>query len=303
MQCCPTCGAELTWEAEHGNPQCDACGAPSHPAFNACWACGESFEEENEAEDNAEGYVLVFDCCSRKCQGRVAWLMPYCPWCATPQRWQPSEEADAPACVACEAKLDPTWAFCAACGEDAPLPEDCFACGAPLEQAESAARCEHCRRMVCDACFSDYTLPEPRTGQRESKDGSPGVRELLLCTPCGEELGASPISEEEEPPAPEPAAEEAQESNEEPAEAEEPAAPREAEAPPSSPWEVLGVAPGTPLAEVKRAYISLITQYHPDKVAQLGPKLQALAAEETRKLNHAWSELRQRASQESQHSR
>jgi DnaJ-domain-containing protein 1 len=60
---------------------------------------------------------------------------------------------------------------------------------------------------------------------------------------------------------------------------------------------VLGVAPGTPLTEVKRAYLALITQYHPDKVAQLGPKLQALAAEETRRLNQAWSELRQRASQ------
>ena len=48
-------------------------------------------------------------------------------------------------------------------------------------------------------------------------------------------------------------------------------------------------------AEVKRVYLALITQYHPDKVAQLGPKLQALAAEETRKLNQAWSELRQRA--------
>jgi DnaJ-domain-containing protein 1 len=59
---------------------------------------------------------------------------------------------------------------------------------------------------------------------------------------------------------------------------------------------VLGVAPGTPLSEVKRVYITLITQYHPDKVAQLGPKLQALATEETRRLNEAWSELRKRAS-------
>jgi len=288
MRCCPTCGAELAWEAEHDNPRCDACGAPSHPAFNACWACGESFEEENEAGDTAEGYALDFDCRSRKCQGRVAWLMPYCPWCATAQRWQPSGEADAPSCVTCEAKLDPTWAFCASCGEEAPLPEDCFACGAPLEQADCAARCEHCRRMVCAECFGDYTLREPSAGPGKTKDGSPGVLELLLCTPCGEELGATPLPEEEAP-ASEPHTDEAQEEEEEPSAAR--------ASPPSSPWEVLGVAPGTPLSEVKRAYLTLVTQYHPDKVAQLGPKLQAMAAEETRRLNQAWSELRQRAGQ------
>ena len=279
MRCCPSCGVELEWEAEHGNPLCDACGAPSHEAFNACCACGESFEEENEPEDTAEGYSLAFDCRSRKCHGKVAWLMPYCPWCASAQRWQPSTEADAPVCVGCEARLDPTWAFCTACGEEAPLPEECFSCAASLEQADCAARCEHCRRMVCGDCFGDYTLPEPsRPGQSQVKGASPGVRDLLLCTACAEELGATPLVEEE-PEEPEP---------EEP---EEPAAARPA---PSSPWEVLGVAPGTPLAEVKRAYLALITQYHPDKVAQLGPKLQALAAEETRRLNQAWSELRQR---------
>jgi hypothetical protein len=252
---------------------CDACGAPSHLEFNCCWACGESFEEENEPQDTAEGYALDFDCRSSRCGGRVAWLMPYCPWCATAQRWQPSEETDAPACAGCEASLAPTWAFCAFCGEEAPLPEDCFECGSSLEQADCAARCEHCRRMVCGDCFGDYTLPEPR--------------ELLLCTACGEELGASPAPSVDEP----------QEENEgEEQEAEPPAAKT---APPSSPWEVLGVAPGTPLSEVKRAYLALITQYHPDKVAQLGPKLQALAAEETRRLNHAWSEVRQRSERDS----
>ncbi len=284
MRCCPSCGVEMAWEAEHDNPACDACGAPSHSSFNYCWACGESFEEENEAGDTAEGYVLAFDCRSRKCQGRVAWLMPYCPWCAAEQRWQPSGESSAPVCVGCEASLDPTWAFCASCGEEAPLPEDCFACGAPLEQADCAARCEHCRRMVCGECFGDYTLREARAGQREAGDGSSGDRELLLCTPCGEELGASPLPREEAP-ASAPRADEAEEGGDEPPPARE-------EPPPSSPWEVLGVAPGTPLTEVKRAYLALITQYHPDKVAQLGPKLQALAAEETRRLNQAWSELR-----------
>lgn len=280
MRCCPSCGDEVTWEPEHGNPACDACGAPSHDEFNFCWACGESFEEENEAGDTAEGYVLAFDCRSRRCQGRVGWLMPYCPWCATAQRWQPSAEADAPVCVGCEARLDPTWAFCASCGEEAPLPEECFTCGVALDQADCAARCEHCRRMVCGECFGDYTLPE-----REAKGGA---RELLLCTACAEELGAAPL-QEEKAPASEPPADEAEEGADEP--------PAARDAPPSSPWEVLGVAPGTPLTEVKRAYLALIIQYHPDKVAQLGPKLQAMATEETRRLNQAWRELRQRGGQ------
>jgi DnaJ-domain-containing protein 1 len=132
--------------------------------------------------------------------------------------------------------------------------------------------------MVCGECFGDYTLPEA---------GGAGVRELLLCSTCGEELGASAVSEDA-PPASEPRTDEAPEGEDAP-----PAA-RDVP-PPSSPWEVLGVAPGTPLSEVKRVYLALITQYHPDKVAQLGPKLQALATEETRRLNEAWSELRRRA--------
>ncbi|HEX8702004.1 MAG TPA: J domain-containing protein [Myxococcaceae bacterium] len=286
MRCCPTCGVELTWEAEHGNPRCDACGAPSHESFNACWACGESFEEDNAPEDTAEGYALAFECRSRRCEGRVAWLMPYCPWCATAQRWQPSTEADVPVCLGCEAKLDPTWAFCTTCGEEAPLPEECFSCTALLEQADCAARCEHCRRMVCGDCFGDYTLPGPR----DARSASTAVREALLCVACAEELGAAPLTEEE-PPEPEPAEPEPPPEPEPPEPEPPPAASRPAS---SSPWEVLGVAPGTPLPEVKRAYLALITQYHPDKVAQLGPKLQALAAEETRRLNQAWSQLRQR---------
>ncbi|WP_224241245.1 J domain-containing protein [Hyalangium gracile] len=287
MQCCPTCGAKVSWEVEHDNPVCDACGAPSHSAFNCCWACGESFEEDNEPED-AEGYALTYECRSRKCQGLVGWLMPYCPWCATEQHWHPSQEEDAPTCTACEASLDPTWSFCATCGEEAPVPEACFTCGAPLDRAECAARCEHCRRMVCGDCFGDYTLREPVPAQPAENAGPPGVRELLLCTACAEELGAAPLSDEEDSEA-DPPAEEPREDEDEP--------PAPKETPPSSPWEVLGVAPGTPLPEVKRAYLALITQYHPDKVAQLGPKLQALAAEETRRLNQAWLEVRQRAGQ------
>jgi DnaJ-domain-containing protein 1 len=46
---------------------------------------------------------------------------------------------------------------------------------------------------------------------------------------------------------------------------------------------------------VKRAYFALVAQYHPDKVAQLGPKLRALAQEETRRLIEAWEQIRQRS--------
>jgi DnaJ-domain-containing protein 1 len=90
----------------------------------------------------------------------------------------------------------------------------------------------------------------------------------------------APDADEDEEPEPEPEAETRRQ----------PAAPREA--PPPSPWEVLGVSPQTPLPEVRRAYLALVAQYHPDKVAQLGPKLQALAQEETRRIIEAWERVR-----------
>lgn len=55
-----------------------------------------------------------------------------------------------------------------------------------------------------------------------------------------------------------------------------------------SPWEVLGIAPSTSLGEARAAYFRLIAQYHPDKVAALGPELRALAEERTREINRAW---------------
>lgn len=55
-----------------------------------------------------------------------------------------------------------------------------------------------------------------------------------------------------------------------------------------SPWEVLGIGRSTPLAEARAAYFRLIAQYHPDKVAALGPELRALAEERTREINRAW---------------
>jgi DNA-directed RNA polymerase subunit RPC12/RpoP len=281
MGFCPDCGDEVAWTAEHGNPVCDACGAPSHRLFNCCWACGESFDEENAPQAVAKGYRLEFDCDASGCAGKLAWLMPFCPWCGEAKPWRHSEGEDLE-CGECESSLDRAWAFCVSCGEEAPLPDDCPRCGLDLEKAHSAARCEECRHLVCGDCFEVRVVP-----------GGPGEQhERLLCSACGAEFERP--SDTEEPRA-EAREEPRTEAREEPrAEArKEPPAP--AEAPPPSPWEVLGVTPQTPLPEVKRAYLALVAQYHPDKVAQLGPKLQALAQEETRRLIEAWERIRQRS--------
>jgi len=280
MRGCPDCGSELGWQVEPDAPTCDACGAPTHDLFNACWSCGESFEEENDPALAHGEAALDCPCSDGACSGRVAWPMRYCPWCATEQRWPHTTAAGALDCGECEAPVDPTWAYCTACSAEAPLPARCLECGERLEQATCAARCEQCRHLVCGECFGDFTLPAAADGD--------AARELLLCLDCAEALGAvaveeasGPVSEEADP----------DEDPEEEADASAPEPP----GPPQSAWEVLGVAPGTPLPEVRRVYLALVAQYHPDKVAQLGPKLQALALEETRKLNDAWGELRAQA--------
>jgi hypothetical protein len=59
----------------------------------------------------------------------------------------------------------------------------------------------------------------------------------------------------------------------------------------SDPWLMLGVEPGTPLAEARRAFRALISQYHPDKVAHLAPEFRELAEERTRQLLAAWEQI------------
>ncbi|WP_426747103.1 DnaJ domain-containing protein [Myxococcus faecalis] len=284
MGFCPTCGDEVVWKSEHGNPACEACGAPSHRFFNCCWNCGESFDEQNVPQSVARGYRLDFDCDAEDCAGKLAWLMPFCPWCGEEKHW---EHPGALECEACEVQVDRGWAFCVRCGEEAPLPDACPRCGVGLDEAASAARCEQCQHVVCGECCDVVVT----ASGGES-------RERLLCSTCGE--GAEPVADTRaaEEPEPEPSeAEEDEDSEEEEAEAseeprrEEEPAPRP-QAPPPSPWEVLGVVRGAPLADVKRAYLALVAQYHPDKVAQLGPKLQALAQEETRRIIEAWEHIR-----------
>jgi DnaJ-domain-containing protein 1 len=62
------------------------------------------------------------------------------------------------------------------------------------------------------------------------------------------------------------------------------------EAPPQA-WDVvLGVTPFSSVADIRAAYRSLMSQYHPDKVASLGPELQALAERKTKEIGAAYRE-------------
>ncbi len=65
-----------------------------------------------------------------------------------------------------------------------------------------------------------------------------------------------------------------------------------APAPPAKdPWQVIGIARGTPLSEAKKAYRLLIAQYHPDKVSHLAPEFQELADIKTRQILEAWARI------------
>ncbi len=55
--------------------------------------------------------------------------------------------------------------------------------------------------------------------------------------------------------------------------------------------EVLGVAPSASLPEIRSAYRSLMSQYHPDKVASLGPELRDLAERKSREITQAYREV------------
>ncbi|WP_224363622.1 J domain-containing protein [Hyalangium versicolor] len=57
------------------------------------------------------------------------------------------------------------------------------------------------------------------------------------------------------------------------------------------PWTILGIAPGTSRDEARRAFRTLVAQYHPDKVAHLAPEFQELAERKTRELLQAWEQL------------
>lgn len=61
------------------------------------------------------------------------------------------------------------------------------------------------------------------------------------------------------------------------------------------PWyEVLEVTEWASDEEVTAAYRSKASQYHPDKVATMGPEIRALALLKMREINDAWQEARRR---------
>ncbi len=52
-------------------------------------------------------------------------------------------------------------------------------------------------------------------------------------------------------------------------------------------YDMLEIEPSAGKDEIKRAYRRLASQYHPDKVEVLGPRLRTIAREEMTKINHA----------------
>ena len=60
---------------------------------------------------------------------------------------------------------------------------------------------------------------------------------------------------------------------------------------PPSPYEILGLKPGAAIEEVHSAYRKAAQAYHPDKVAHLGPELQALAREKFIEIQTAYETL------------
>ena len=55
-------------------------------------------------------------------------------------------------------------------------------------------------------------------------------------------------------------------------------------------WRVLNLSPSASDNEIRTAYRSLISQYHPDKVASLGPELRALAEKKSKQITRAYQD-------------
>src|SRR5215831_10066099 len=60
-------------------------------------------------------------------------------------------------------------------------------------------------------------------------------------------------------------------------------------------YDTLEVIPTASAQTIQAAYRSLISRYHPDKVAGLGPELQAVASARTKEINNAYDVLRDAA--------
>lgn len=55
--------------------------------------------------------------------------------------------------------------------------------------------------------------------------------------------------------------------------------------------EVLGVPPGADQDAIRKAYLDLVKQYHPDRVASLAPEIKELAGRRMREINQAYEEI------------
>ena len=63
--------------------------------------------------------------------------------------------------------------------------------------------------------------------------------------------------------------------------------------PPPSSWpEILGVGRHAGIDEVKAAYRGALKAHHPDLLERFGPKLRAVAEEETRRITAAYAQAR-----------
>lgn len=57
------------------------------------------------------------------------------------------------------------------------------------------------------------------------------------------------------------------------------------------PWhDVLGVSPDATHEQIVSAYRARMSEYHPDKVANLGPDIRALAEQKAKEINAAYAE-------------
>jgi len=59
-------------------------------------------------------------------------------------------------------------------------------------------------------------------------------------------------------------------------------------------YEVLDIPSGASQQEIHAAYQRMVRQYHPDRVADMGPELRHIAEERTKEINEAYARLRRR---------
>lgn len=57
---------------------------------------------------------------------------------------------------------------------------------------------------------------------------------------------------------------------------------------------ILGLKPGKTSDDIKNRYRELVMQYHPDRVAHLGPKLREVAEQEMKEINEAYDFFRRK---------